>query len=287
MFLKKCKYKNGRTFLSIVNGYKVNGITKHEVIKKIGYLDVLEKEYDDPINYFSTYAKALEKDFIDSPSIENLKNQKLIKNNTNRKNIGYIFIKLLYQQLGIDKYLNEKQKNLNISYDLNKIFSLLVYSRILYPGSKKEAYENKERFFESFNGFDLYDVYRSLDYFNSYKNEIELLLWNNTKDKYNRDASKSYYDCTNYYFEINYNDEDLVDDEGNILEKGYRKKGPEKNHRPDPIIEMGLLMDSTDIPMAYDLFPGNESEKLSLLPIVRRVKSKMNIERIVVVFKYF
>ena len=283
MFLKKCKYKNGRTFLSIVNGYKVNGITKHEVIKKIGYLDVLEKEYDDPINYFSTYAKALEKDFIDSPSIENLKNQKLIKNNTNRKNIGYIFIKLLYQQLGIDKYLNEKQKNLNISYDLNKIFSLLIYSRILYPGSKKEAYENKERFFESFNGFDLYDVYRSLDYFNSYKNEIELLLWNNTKDKYNRDASKSYYDCTNYYFEINYNDEDLVDDEGNILEKGYRKKGPEKNHRPDPIIEMGLLMDSTDIPMAYDLFPGNESEKLSLLPIVRRVKSKMNIERIVVV----
>ena len=70
MFLKKCKYKNGRTYLSIVNGYKVNGVTKHEVIKKIGYLDELEKEYDNPIDFFSKQAKQLEKEFLDSPTIE-------------------------------------------------------------------------------------------------------------------------------------------------------------------------------------------------------------------------
>lgn len=179
--------------------------------------------------------------------------------------------------------MKNKNQYLNIDYDLNEIFSLLVFSRILYPGSKKEAFENKDIFFEPFNNFELYDIYRSLDYFNSYKDEIELLLWNNTKDKYNRDASRSYYDCTNYYFEINYNDIDLVDEEGNIIEKGYRKKGLEKNHRPDPIIEMGLLMDSSDVPMAYDLFPGNESEKLSMLPIIRRVKAKFGIGRTVVV----
>ena len=159
----------------------------------------------------------------------------------------------------------------------------MIFSRILYPGSKKENFENKEIFFKAFNNFELYDIYRSLDYFNSYKDEIELLLWNSTKEKYNRDASRSYYDCTNYYFEINYNNEDLVDEEGNIIEKGYCKRGPEKNHRPDPIIEMGLLMDASDIPMAYDIFPGNESEKLSMLPIVKRVKAKFNINRTIVV----
>ncbi len=109
------------------------------------------------------------------------------------------------------------------------------------------------------------------------------MLWNNTKDKYKRNTDNLYYDCTNYYFEINYNDTDLVDEEGNIIEKGYRKRGPEKNHRPDPIIEMGLLMDSSNIPLSYDLFPGNESEKLSLLPITRRTKLNCNLGRTVIV----
>ena len=153
----------------------------------------------------------------------------------------------------------------------------------MYPGSKKEASEKRDRFFEKFNNFELKDIYRSLDYFNSYKEEIETLLWNKTKDSYNRKTDNLYYDCTNYYFEINYNDTDLVDEEGNILEKGYRKREPEKNHRPDPIIEMGLLMDSTNFPIFYDLFPGNESEKLSLLPITRKVKKNCNLGRTVIV----
>ena len=170
-----------------------------------------------------------------------------------------------------------------MSYNFNKIFSLLVFSRILFPGSKKETFNNRQIFFEPFNKFELHDIYRALDYFASYKEDIETLLWKSTKDTYGRDVSRTYYDCTNYYFEINYNDEDLVDEEGNVIEKGYRKRGPEKNHRPDPIVELGLLMDATDIPLAYDLFPGNESEKLSLRPIVKRTKSKFGIQRTVVV----
>ena len=194
-----------------------------------------------------------------------------------------MFLKNIYNELGIDSFLKSKQKDLKVSYDLNKIFSLLVISRILYPGSKKETFEGRNRFFEPFDNFSLDDVYRSLDYFNNYKEELEILLWNNTKDTYKRDASTTYYDCTNYYFEINYNDNDLADEEGNIIEKNYRKRGPEKNHRPDPIIEMGLLMDSNDLPLAYDLFPGNESEKLSLRPIHNRTKAKFGLERTIVV----
>ncbi len=278
MFVKKCTYKNGKTYLSIVNGYKENGKTKHEVIQKLGYLDDLKKEYDDPIAYFNQQAKEIENNLTYL-----IKNSKLKKNVSNRKNIGYMFIKYIYNELEIPNFLTNKQKNLKITYDLNKIFSLLVFSRILYPGSKKETFDKRGRFFESFDGFELEDVYRSLDYFTNYKEEIETLIWNATKDKYKRDTSHTYYDCTNYYFEINYNDTDLVDEEGNILKKNYHKRGPEKNHRPDPIIEMGLLMDSNDIPLSYDLFPGNESEKLSLRPIHQKTKAKFGLGRTIVV----
>ena len=107
-------------------------------------------------------------------------------------NIGYIFVKLIYNQLNLKDLFKSKQKNLNVSYDLYKIFTLLVLSRILYPGSKKETFENRKIFFEPFNGFELEDIYRSLDYFCSYKEEIETLLWNNTKEDYKRDTTETY-----------------------------------------------------------------------------------------------
>ena len=110
--------------------------------------------------------------------------------------------------------MEDKNENLKVKYDLDDIFSLLVFSRIMYPSSKKETFEGRNRFFEGFDNFELQDIYRSLDYFNQYKEEIEALLWKNTKDFYNRDTHNLYYDCTNYYFEINYNDTDLVDEEG-------------------------------------------------------------------------
>ncbi len=282
MFLKK-SISNGKPYLSFVQGYRDNdGRVKQKTIEKLGYLDDLKKLYDDPITHFKELAKQKSNDEINEITIKNL-NSKIIDNSSKSKNLGYVVLKKIYDELGLKEFLNNKNKNLKVDYDLNEIFSLLVYSRILYPGSKKETFDNKDRFFEKFDSFSLKDLYRSLDYFNGYKEEIETLLWDKSKEIYSRDSSHLYYDCTNYYFEINYNDTDLVDEEGNILEKAYRKRGPEKNHRPDPIIEMGLLMDSNDIPISYDLFPGNESEKTSLLPIARRTKSKCNLDRIIVV----
>ena len=281
MYVKKSGYK-GKTYLSLVEGYRINGKVRHKTIEKLGYLEDLEKMYDDPIAHFKDLAKQKNKEEINEFTIKNLKT-KIIDNSSKAKNLGYIALREIYKELDLEQFFKDKNKNLKVQYDLNKIFSLLVYSRIMYPSSKKETFEGKDRFFENFEGFELQDVYRSLDYFNQYKEEIETLLWNNTKDSYNRNTDNLYYDCTNYYFEINYNDTDLVDEEGNIIEKGYRKRGPEKNHRPDPIIEMGLLMDSSNIPLSYDLFPGNESEKLSLLPITRRTKLNCNLGRTVIV----
>ena len=286
IFLKQCLYKNGRTFLSIVKGFydpKTKN-SKHITIEKIGFLDQLSSTYSDPISFFKDKAKKMNDESSSSETVcEKVDLSKKMSFENNSLNLGYFFLKNIYSELNLQDFFNNKQKSLNVSYNLNKIFSLLVFSRILYPGSKRDTFDNKKNFFEPFDSFSLDDVYRSLNHFCSYKDEIETLLWNNTKDTYKRNTENTYFDCTNYYFEINYNDTDLCNENGEVIEEGYRKRGPEKNHRPDPIVELGLLMDASDIPMAYDLFPGNDSEKQHLLPIVKRVKGKFNIQRTIVV----
>ena len=281
MFLKQSKSHN-RIYLSFVQGYRdETGKIKHKTIKKIGYLDELEKQFDNPIEHFKNIAKEKNSIEITEYTIKNL-NTKTIDENVNSKNLGYIVLKKIYKELQIDNFLSNEQKKLKMKYDLNKIFELLIFSRILFPGSKNETFNNKDVFFEKFD-FSLKDLYRSLDYFNDFKDDILKLIWDNTKDKYNRDTSISYYDTTNYYFEISYNDEDLIDENGTILEKGYRKKGPSKEHRKTPIISMGLLMDKIGIPLSYDLFPGNESEKLQMRPALNSTKAKYGIERTIIV----
>ena len=294
MYLKACPSHNGKIYLSFVQGYRDEyGKVKQKTIQKLGYLDDLKKEFDDPIAHFKEEARKMSNNLLSEYTIKDLQTQK-IENNNKPKNLGYCVLKKVYKELGIKELLDNYQKKLKIDYNLNDILSLLVFMRIISPGSKKKAYEEKETLFENYN-FSLDDIYRSLTNINPLKEDIEKIIWNNTKDKYNRDTSNCYYDCTNYYFEIEYNDEDIFeyDKNGNvktdkdgipiIKQKGIRKKGPEKNKRPDPIIEMGLLMDSSNIPLAYDLFPGNESEKNSLIPILNRTKKNFELGRTIVV----
>lgn len=280
------KKSNGRVYLAIYESYRDdNHVARSRSIKKIGYLDELTDKYDDPIQYFKNLAKQMtidaKKESNESITI-NLNSS--IDDGYNFFNVGYLPYKYIYNEVGLNNFCIEKQKKHDFEYSLNKNLELLVFSRILFPGSKKTAFENKNRFFAPFDkGVTKDSVYSCLDYLDRYKHEIQKLIWNNTKNTYHRDASKSYYDCTNYYFEIEYNDDDIVDKDGRVIEKGLRKRGPEKNKRPDPIVEMGLLMDSSGIPMAYDIFPGNESEKLSLRPILKKTKADFGIKRTIVV----
>ena len=272
MFLKKNTYKNGRTFLSIVESYRDNdGKPKHRIIKKIGYLDEFTDLYDDPIAHFSDEAKDMTRNKKKDSSLTlNIDMNSSIDDGLNLYNVGYLPYKYIYSELNLSQFFSNKQRYLNINFSLDKCLQLLVFSRILFPASKKSTFENKNIFFELFNNITLDSIYSSLDYFYKCKKEIQSLIWEKTKDSYQRDVSKSYYDCTNYYFDIEYNDDDILG-------------GPEKNHRPDPIVEMGLLMDASGIPMAYDIFPGNESEKTSLRPILKKTKADFGIERTIVV----
>lgn len=294
LFLKVRPLLNQRKYLSFVQGYRdETGKSKHKTIQKLGYLDELEKEYDDPIAHFKEIAKQKNTESSTEYTIKGL-NTQTIETNSKPKNLGYAVLKKIYKELGIDEVLKDTQSKSKIEYDLSDILSFLVYMRILKPGSKKDNYENKDLLFES-TDFSLDDIYRSLTILNPLKDRIQQIMWENTKDRYKRDTSNCYYDCTNYYFEVEYNDEDKyeLDIDGNIIKdengepvlkkQGLRKRGPEKNHRPDPIVEMGLLMDSSDIPLAYDLFPGNESEKKSLIPILKRTKTDFDLGRTIVV----
>ena len=293
MYLRK-SLSNGKIYLSFVQGYRDEfGHVKQKTIKKLGYLDDLKSQYDDPISFFKNFAKAQSNDIIDEYTIKNL-SSKTIEPNSTTKNLGYLFLKFIYNELGISDFLKSTQSSFKIDFLLNDVLSMLVFMRILKPDSKKNNFENMNILFENFD-FSLDDIYRSLTYLNPLKDDIQKIIWNNTKDSYKRSTHCTYYDCTNYYFDIEYNDEDIFeyDKLGNLVvdkdgipiikEKGLRKRGPEKNHRPDPIVEMGLLMDSSGIPLSYNLFPGNESEKLSLLPILNRTKKDFTLGRVIVV----
>ena len=199
------------------------------------------------------------------------------------KNVGYGIFKLLYKELELDKFWKKMSAGRKFEYNPDKIFQLLVYSRIINPGSKKYTYETRDVLFEDFGDFTLDDIYNALDFFSECEEDLQKWIYDHSVTKYHRELNIGYFDCTNYYYDISKPDIDELDDDGNVILKRYRKYGPEKNHRKDPIVEMGLLMDKSRIPLAYTLFPGNESEKVNMLPVVKRVRTQYGIGRIIVV----
>lgn len=281
LFLKQAKFKNGKTYLSIVDGYRINGKIKQTVYQKLGYLDDLKKEFDNPVEYYKNYIDNLKKQHITkvTTTFDTTKDNDF---NDDTFNVGYVYLKTIFQELNIAKILKSKQYETNIEYSLAKACELLVYSRILNPGSIKYIYEHKNQFFEPFD-LSLDDLYRSLKPMLDCKEDLFKTIWSSTKEKYNRDASTSFYDCTNFYYEIEYDDSDTVNEKGEIIKKGLRKRGPEKNHRPDPIVEMGLLLDKNGIPISYNIFPGNTSEKETMIPEIKNIKRRHDIDKVIVV----
>ena len=281
LFIKKYKTPSGKTHCSIVDGYRTNGKVKQKTIKVYGFLEDLQKQYDNPTEFLNYELEKLKKEIQTKYTIT-IDRNKANSFDDDTFNIGYAYLKNIFQELGVSNVLKNKQYSTNIKYSLSKACELLIYSRILNPGSIKYTFEHKNQFFEPFD-LSIDNLYRSLNPLLECKEEIFKTIWENTKNTYNRDASTSYYDCTNFYFEIEYDDPDTKDENGKIIKKGLRKRGPEKNHRPDPIVEMGLLLDKKGFPISYNLFPGNTSEKETLVPEIKRIKRRHNIDKVIVV----
>ena len=272
MFLKKTPNKSGRINLAIVDGYydKATKKTKHKVIESLGYLDELEKQYDDPIDYFTKRAKKLteEKKSRQAPiNFTFYDSDRLCVGDNLRKNFGYTALSKIYHELELDKFLNNRQRHTKESYDANTILKMLVYSRILAPASKKSSFDHREMFFEKTN-YSLDDVYRCLSFLNKHKETIQVWMNDKIKENYGRDTSLIYYDVTNYYFE--------TDEQNDFLRKGVSKE-----HRPNPIVQMGLFMDNNAIPITYELFAGNTNDCLTYRPNFGKIKKQFNLGRVI------
>ncbi|MGF6991654.1 transposase [Lachnospiraceae bacterium PM6-15] len=293
MYLNKQKKSNGDMYLSLREKYHVPKVgSREKTIESLGYLSELKKTMDDPIAYYTQYAKdqTAKKKTEKSKTISIDTNEKLAIGTNDVKNVGYGILKLIYKELELDKFWNWKTKNRKMKFNTDQIFRLLTFSRALQPGSKRYTLNHKDIFFESFDGFDLDDIYHALDVIAEHQQDLQEWIYEHSRKLCDRDMSISYFDCTNYYFDIGRPDVDLLGVDGNPVDKEgqptsakYRKRGPEKNHRPDPIVEMGLLMDRNGIPIAYDLFPGNESEKVHMRPIINRVKERFENCRVIYV----
>lgn len=187
----------------------------------------------------------------------------------------------LYNALGLPQICESIQNDRRIKYNLNEILEALVVLRILYPCSKKSSFElNKKRIRKT--TFELEDVYRALSLLSIHIDDIQAHVWKNSQRVMERNTRVIFYDCTNYYFEIEDNDKDYVDKETGEVVVGLRKRGKSKENRPNPIVQMGLLMDSDGIPLSFIIFSGNESEQPSLQKIEEMVAEKFGLNEFVI-----
>ena len=264
MYLKQTRSnKTGRTHLSMVHNYwdKEVGRSRTKTVETFGYLDELEKKHLDPIAYYKNIVAGRNLDMRQEAAEYTIiakRNQILESGARNRKNYGYIIIMKVFYELGLDRFLiNRQRRETKIEFNTASIMKLLIISRILTPGSKKKDFEERGRYFdfEQKDAFTLHDIYRALSFFSRYDQHIQRQIHERITKKYGRNMELIYYDVTNYYFEIDLEDE-------------LRKKGYSKENRKSPIVQMGLAMDAEGLPISYELFPGNESEKLYLRPMV-------------------
>lgn len=252
-FLKKTNNKKG-TYLQIYESFydPKRRQTAHKSYKPIGYVhELIEKGIDDPIAYYKSEVSKLNEEFH---AEKNVKKVQKIANETPEKFLGYFPAKNINDALSVKKYIDLMQTSTDFRFNVFEMMSALVYSRLVCPCSKSRTFDEVVlKLYEKYD-FSLNQLYRGLEYIGSeYEKFIEIYN-HQIRQKYGFDTSHTYFDCTNFYFEI-----DREDD--------WRKKGPSKENRKDPIIGLGLLLDANQIPIGMKLFPGNESEK----PVIRKV----------------
>lgn len=274
MYLKQATKKaSGRTYLSIVHGYWDSEAkqSRTKTIQKVGYLDELEKEYEDPVAHFTALAEAMDRERRESKTItlELDSGEQLERGAANRKNYGHVIFSKVYHELDIDRFLKNARRHENFKFNTDAIMRLLVFSRLLSPASKRASVLSKGMYFDSFS-FTIDDVYNALTHYDKISAALQRHLHEAVTAQYKRETDLVYYDVTNYYFEIDKQDE-------------WRRKGAEKNKRSDPIIQMGLLMDKMGLPISYKLFPGNTHDSQTMMPILSEVKKTYNAGRVIVV----
>lgn len=243
--------------------------TKHH--EALGYLHELQNEYPDPVAHFKEIVAQMnaEEKGNKKLTLEIDLNEKLPEESHARYNLGYAVIMKIYHELELDRFFNNKARHENFEYNTNSIMTLLTITRILHPSSKKRSYEYKNMFFERFD-FELHHIYRALSHFSKIGLECQRFISEQINAKFGRNTTLMYFDVTNFHFEIDKSDD-------------MRRRGKEKNNRPDPIVQMALAMDADGIPLYYKLFPGNTHDSKTFIPVFKDVCIRFAPGRVIAV----
>jgi len=181
-------------------------------------------------------------------------------------NGGYLFLQKMFHELGLDKICSSISGKYEFQYDLSSVLANLIYARILSPSSKLSSFEYMQELIET-PGFELHDIYRALDVLEKESDNIQSSIYANTKKE--RNDAILYYDCTNFFFEIE-------------EESGIKRYGKSKEHRPNPIVQFGLFLDGNGIPLAFTVFPGNENEQPTLIPMEQKILSDFALSKFII-----
>lgn len=276
MNLHISKSKNSESFYIAKSYVKANGTTTSCNVRKLGTLEQLLKEHGPTRDDVIAWAKNEVK--IETEKYKKEKEAKtvLIPFHADRqldydKQVfyrgGYLFPQSIYYQLQLNKVCRKLKLKYKFKYDINAILSDLIYTRILEPASKRSSFKTASEFLEK-PSYELHDVYRALDVLGAECDLIQAEVYKNSHFLGTRNDKVLYYDCSNYYFEIE-------------QEAGDKKYGKSKEHRPNPIIQMGLFMDGDGIPLAFTLFPGNANEQTSLKPLEKKVLSDFGCQKFI------
>ena len=277
MFLKTTPQKNGRINLSFVQGYRdpITKKTKHKVIENLGYVDEYLDRYEDPVAHFKKVARVRTQKMEEEESRKEIplgsvyEDEIMDENENAMRHLGFLPLSSIYHELKLDQFLINRQRSKSIDYSLNDVMQLLVYTRVLIPGSKRASFLQKENLAGSFN-CDWFDVYRALDYFAAFREDLLLHLHEQVRINYKRKTHMVFYDVTNYYFEIDQEDD-------------FRRKGFCKHNTRNPLVQMGLLLDAEAIPVTYRLFKGSTHDSQTMMPLLQETREAYGLERIVVV----
>ena len=260
--------KNNYSYYSIIKDYtNLNGKRTTKIFEKLGNQEQVEERFgkEDTLNEIKKYIDSLNSESKEEIIKKEFNPNKKIPLGIKRQfNVGYLFLQKLYNELHINDICQEIQNKYQFHFDLNEIFSYLVFARIIYPSSKLETFKQCQNFIEQ-PKFQLHDEYRALSYIAKDIDLIQEKLFNNSLNIINRDSKVIYYDCTNYFFEITNEDE-------------LRKYGISKQHQPSPLVGMGLFMDGNGLPLAFNIYPGNKNEQETLLPTENKIINKFKLQ---------
>ena len=272
MRLQISKSKNASS-LYVTKSIYVNGVSTSKVVEKLGTYDELKEKLngEDPIEWAKAYVAELtrkEKEEKREVLVRYSPAKQIDKDEQKTFNGGYLFLQQIYHQLGLSKISKVISDKYKFTYNLDSVLSRLVYSRIIFSASKLATCEQSRLFMEQ-PEFELQHVYRSLEVLAKESDYIQSELYKNSLKICDRNKGILYYDCTNYFFETEQED-------------GLRQYGVSKEHRPNPIVQMGLFMDGDGFPLAFCINKGNTNEQVTLKPLEKKIISDFGLSRFVV-----